>query len=223
MGQYPSGRFFEYDGEKVTELEDWPPVPEGASPSARELQTANIYRGELFAGVWPWAELWKLDPDTEEWGQLGRLFTHPEVHNRTVHPNEDAATAAGLVLNQLGHRLTCMVPYGDGLLLGTSWKGGETVLDPEKIKTLTPEQLAEFGALHLLEMPGNLEAVLEWKEKPTTLRFLCEDGTMTIFQDGEEIAKSDFAPDAPSEEEAEIKWGEGVFGPFTGDNLKPTP
>ncbi len=218
MGQYPSGRYLEYDGDKVTELEGWPPVPAGASPSARELQTAAIYRGELFAGVWPWAELWRLDPDSNEWDQLGRLFTHPEVHSRTVHPNEEAAADAGLVGNQLGHRLTSMIPYEDDLLMGTSWKGGETVLDPEKIKMLTPPQLAEFGALHKLEMPGNLEAVLVWKDSPTQLRFLLENGTIKIFQDGDVIASGTFeSPDRIDGAKVKMNWGDGVFGPLQGN------
>ena len=27
MGQYPTGRLFEYDGDKITDLKGWPPVP----------------------------------------------------------------------------------------------------------------------------------------------------------------------------------------------------
>ncbi|MCA9436672.1 MAG: hypothetical protein KC978_12885 [Candidatus Omnitrophica bacterium] len=224
MGQYPTGYFIEYDGEDITVLEGWPPVPEGASPSARELQTAAIYRGELFAGVWPWAELWRMDPDSNEWDQVGRLFTHPEVHDRTVHPNEEAAKEAGLVMNQLGQRLTSMVPFGDGLVMGTSWKGGETVLDPEEIKGLTKEQLAEFGALHFLEMPGNLEAVLPWSEEPVTLRFVVDDRKMAVFHEGEEIASAPLSSEISNTgSELDIHWGDGVFGALDGKILEHHP
>ncbi|MCA9448609.1 MAG: hypothetical protein KC931_15910, partial [Candidatus Omnitrophica bacterium] len=141
-----------------------------------------------------------------------------------VHPNEEAAKEAGLVMNQLGQRLTSMVPFGDGLVMGTSWKGGETVLDPKEIKGLTKEQLAEFGAPHFLEMPGNLEAVLPWSEEPVTLRFVVDDRKMAVFHEGEEIASAPFsAAIAEKLSEVKIQWGEGLFGLLKGNILDHKP
>lgn len=220
MGQYPTGFFIAFDGNEVQVLEGWPPVPSPASPSARELQTSMIYRGELFAGVWPWAELWRLDPDTNDWKAMGRLFKNPEVHKRTVHPYEEEATAAGLVLNQLGQRLTSMVLAEEGMVMGTSWKGGETLLEGEKFESLTQEQREEFGAPHRLEMPGALSAILEWKDKPTRFRFLIEEGKMSLHQDGKEIGSTEIgAPWNENTDELDIQFENGIFGPFDGESI----
>ena len=61
LGQYPTGNLFEYDGREVRHLQDQPPVMPGVSDRAREAQTTAIYGGDLYVGVWPWAELWRLD------------------------------------------------------------------------------------------------------------------------------------------------------------------
>lgn len=53
MGQYPTGELFEIAGDEVRQIPGWPPRMPGASANAREAQTLAIYRGELFAGVWP--------------------------------------------------------------------------------------------------------------------------------------------------------------------------
>ena len=105
--------------------------------------------------------------------------------------------------------------------MGTSWKGGETPLDPAQIKQLSPEQLDEFGALHSLKMPGNLEGFVEWKDEVITLRFLVEDGEMKILQDGNVIASAKTRAGISGEfPQARIEWGQGVFGPIQGRILK---
>ena len=73
MGQYPTGRVFEYDREKITDLEGWPPKLQGVSGSAREAQTTVIYGDDVFVGVWPWGELWRYSPDSKSWAFTGRM------------------------------------------------------------------------------------------------------------------------------------------------------
>ena len=215
MAQYPTGVLFEYDGRTVTTLTNWPPVMSGASTAAREAQTTQIYRGELLVGVWPWAELWRHDPDTGRWVFMQRMLTHPPVHDNPVHAYEKEATAAGFVLNCLGQRLTSMVPLRDALIVGTSSKGANTIA-PEKLAFMTPAQRDEYGMVHRLHMPGNLAAVMTWKDKPTTLRFVAKHGRMAIHQDGRELAA------APIDEAmltgmptTTIEWGKGVYGPLS--------
>ena len=218
MAQYPSGVLFSYDGAEVKTLTGWPPVPPGASASVREAQTTAIYRGELLVGVWPWAELWRRDPDTQDWVFMRRMFTHPKLHAIPVHPYEPEAEAAGLVRNDLGQRLTAMVPTGDALLLGTSSKGGATVLEGSRLKLLTSSQRQEYGAMYRLKMPGNLAATITWRDGPTTLRFRAQNGRMSIQQDGRELASTSLAPGlVPDLSAARIQWGKGVFGPCPGE------
>ncbi|KTD21387.1 hypothetical protein [Legionella londiniensis] len=217
MGQYPSGFLLEYDGKNIITHQNWPPVPENASPSARELQTTAIYRGELFAGVWPWAELWRLDPDTNKWIAMGRLFKSPSVTMNPIHPYEQEASASGATRNQLGQRITSMIPFGDSLLMGTSWKTGENTIDKYKFSLISKSKRDEYGALHRLKMPGSIVGGFVWKDEPVKLKFVAQGNEMAIWQDGKKIASTSIDPkilkDIP---EYEIYLGKGVFGKFTG-------
>ena len=221
MAQYPTGRLLVWDGTSVTDSGDWPPVPAGASASAREAQTTMLYRGELMVGVWPWAELWRYAPEAESWELLQRMFTHPPLHRNPVHPYEKEATAAGLVLNELGQRLTSMVPYNAGLILTTSSKGG-AYYKPETLGFLSPEQRAEYGADYRLTMPGNLAGVIAWRDKQTRLRFTADKkGRMVIYQDGIPIAETQTEPSLIKElPRAHLRYGKGVYGPFTGKLIR---
>ena len=192
MGQYPTGFFYSYDGHTIQQLKNSPPVPSGASPHVRELQSTSIYRGELFAGVWPWAELWHLDPDNDSWTKLGRLFSSPKVTDNPVHPYEEEASAAGAIFNALGQRITSLIPNKDRLIMGTSWKIGENRIDSNQFSLLNDQQINEYGALHQLMMPGNLNVLFHWQDRPIIFRFSIADGMMRVWQDYSEIGSIKF-------------------------------
>jgi hypothetical protein len=216
MPQYPSGNLVEYDGAKLTTLTDWPPVLPEFSPNAREAQTAIIYRGELLVGVWPWSELWRLDGDTGRWVFLQRMFSHPPPHKSPVHPYEREMGAAGQVSNLMGQRLTGLVPQGPDLFVSTGSKGGQT-MRPEELPFLTQQQRLDYGAVYRLHMPGNLAAVIRWKDVPTRLRFVAQNGRMSIEQDGKVIGSAEVDAGLLADTQgATVKWGEGVFGPLRG-------
>ena len=103
MGQYPTGRVFEYDGKKITDLEGWPPKLQGVSGSAREAQTTVIYGGDVFVGVWPWGELWRYSPDSKSWAFTRRMFDHPQLSDRVTHPY-DADHRGNAASNLWGQR-----------------------------------------------------------------------------------------------------------------------
>ena len=214
LAQYPSGHVFDYRGEDAVEIEGWPPRLPGVSPSARECQSLGIYRGELFAGVWPWAELWRYD--SQQWHSLGRMFTHPEITDETVHPYEAEAERYDLVLNHWGQRATSMVPLGDALYVGTSSKG--TPEWEDRFDFLTEEQRREYGSVLRVRMPGNLAAQIDWKDGPTRLEFIATPDGLEIVQDGTRIARSMIQDDLSFEtSDLTVDWGEGIFGPLRGD------
>ncbi|MCA9118344.1 MAG: hypothetical protein KDA79_24940, partial [Planctomycetaceae bacterium] len=115
LAQYPTGNLFEYQGKEPVQLQGWPPVLPGVSTAARESQTMALYRGELLVGVWPWAEMWRYERQTNSWRSLGRAFTHPELTDKQVHPYEQHTERYRLVLNHWGQRVTSLVPQGDSL------------------------------------------------------------------------------------------------------------
>lgn len=217
MGQYPAGSMFAYDGEQIDELRDWPPVPSGVSNKLREVQSVAVYRGELFVGVWPWGELWRYDRDSGQWTMLQRMFDHPKTQADTVHPYEEACRAAGLVHNELGQRVPALLSVDDALLVTTASKSSWS----DKLDVIRDafgkEIVEQYGRVYRIRMPGSLSAVIEWKDQPTTLRFVIEGGRMTIYQDGQELSTT--AIDVSLFEQlkpAEFRWGQGLFGAVGG-------
>lgn len=218
LAQYPTGHVFEYRGEAVTELADWPPRPADVSSSARECQTLALYGGDLYAGVWPWAELARLDgssPDAANWHALGRVFTHPPASAVTVHPYEADALAHSLVLNHWGQRLCSMVPLGDSLYVSTSSKG--TAEWKPEYGFLSEEQRREYGAVLRLRVPGNLSAPIRWPDGPTRLQFIVAAGTLKISQDDELLVETEFDT-GPGlvRGKLHVAWGDGQHGPLRG-------
>ena len=219
LGQYPSGELFAFDGDALERIEGWPPGIEGASPSARECQTAMVWGGELHVGVWPWGELWRLDAETDQWRSLGRLFTHPEVHADPIHPYEAQCGELGLVSNQWGQRVTSMVPLADSLMISTSAKWP---FEPEPApEFMAPEQLAEYGAVWRMKTPGCVAAPICVTPEPTVLEFEITTDEMMIRQNGLVLGRAalpeEFARAAAGARSGlEPEWGTGAYGPFGG-------
>jgi len=215
LAQYPSGELFEYRGDELKHLEGWPPRLPGVSASAREAQTLAIYRGDLFVGVWPWAEVWRYDRDQQRWHSLGRAFTHPAITDKRTHPYEIEADRFGLVTNHWGQRVTGMVPHGDSLMLSTSSKGTSPWSD--EYDFLNDQQRREYGAVMRLTMPGNLAAQMRWRDGPTKFEFAIEKDRLAVRQDGVEFAETDLPFDVSARlRKASIDWGNGVFGRLNG-------
>lgn len=215
LAQYPTGHVFSYRGDTPTEMEGWPPRLPGVSSSARECQTLSIYRGDLLAGVWPWAELWRRERDSQEWFSLGRMFTHPQTTDEFTHPYETAATDLGLVANYWGQRVTSLVPQKDSLLISTSAKG--TVEWKDDYTFLTDDQRREYGAVLKLTMPGNLATQIRWQDRPIRLTFRVDPNRLVIEQEGKILAQTDLPQDWDrSLGDLRVRWGDGPFGPLRG-------
>jgi hypothetical protein len=219
MAHYPSGELYEYDGQ-LRHLPGWPPRLPGVSPNAREAQTTAIYGGELYVGVWPWAELWRYDRDADHWHSLGRLFSRPDVHADPVHPFEAESTAAGRVVNDWGQRVHSMVPMGADLMVSTSAKGAWKRSEAPPVIGEDPGDLwQEYGAVLRLNRPGNLSAPIRWKNRPIRLQCTVGGNQIRIAQDGELLAGAEIGP-IVNPGALDFSWGEGVFGPFSGKILR---
>lgn len=227
LGHYPSGCLYEFDGENLKLLENWPPKLAGVSPNDREAQTITIYRGDLYVGVWPWAELWRYNRDLKQWFSMGRMFSRPPVAFPPDHPFENEMRAynqahqlenkiAGSRMDNLwGQRLTGLVPADEALFVSTCSKGGAKP-KPE-FTFLDAEILKEYGQVSRLTMPGNLCAAIRWTGKPVELKFIIASDKMSIVQDGRELASAKLDSSVSANvQTANVRWGLGVFGPFQG-------
>jgi hypothetical protein len=225
LGQYPTGRLFDFHGQSLTELPDWPPLLSGVSSSAREAQTTVVYGGEMFVGVWPWGELWRYHPGADRWTFQQRMFKHPEPSDKIVHPY-DVENKNYDVKNLWGQRVTSLVTSGADLFVSTSAKS-PVAWEPEQFPFLAPDKWKSYGAVHRLTMPGHLGANVAWTDGPTTLEFTLRDAEMTISQDGRKIAATKVTSQLADQlrklsDLKSVSWGDGLYGKFGGKTIEGT-
>lgn len=215
LGQYPTGNLFDCDGVALRQIENWPPKLPEVSPHAREAQTLAIAGGELYCGVWPWAEIWRLDRFSNRWEYVGRPFTHPEPTDAKMHPYEVETAAVDPVFNFWGQRITSLLPVGGSLYVGTSAKSCKPF--DAKFAFLSNEKHREYGIVHRMQIPGQLTAAFEWTGKSTTLEFAIHTDRMTIAQDGRFIGQAAFEGEKLGPVVVpKVTLKSGVFGELTG-------
>ena len=163
MGQYPTGRVFQFDGQKITDQQGWPPVPRGVSGSAREAQTTAIYGGDLMVGVWPWGEVWRYNADTRAWTFMRRMFDHPRLSAKITHPY-DVENQNDQPQNRWGQRVTSLVPSGPALFITTCAKSPYE-WRPEKYPFLLPTKWKSYGKVFRATIPGHLSAPTKWDSR----------------------------------------------------------
>ncbi|MBC8356176.1 MAG: hypothetical protein H8E66_29720 [Planctomycetes bacterium] len=225
MGQYPTGHVFEYDGEKITDLAGWPPKIAGVSGSAREAQTTVIYGGDVFVGVWPWGELWRYNTDSGSWEFARRMFDHPEISDKIVHPY-DIENKGGSVGNQWGQRVTGLVASGPDLFISTSAKW-PCEWDAKSFPFLAPDKWKSYGSVYRMSMPGHLGATTNWTEGPTTIEFTIRGTEVSIAQDGQQLVSATLTGPLAERLNAlsDLKpaiWGDGIYGRFNGAAIDGT-
>lgn len=222
MGQYPTGRLFNFDGRTIADQAGWPPVPPGVSGSAREAQTTAIYGGDLLVGVWPWGELWRFNPDSQQWRLMQRMFDHPAPSDSITHPHE-VENVNHPVKNQWGQRVTSLVTSGDSLFVSTSAKD-PCVWNPEQNPFLAPDKWKSYGSVYRVTMPGHLGAAAAWTDGPTKVELTIHGNQMRIAQDGKPLATTSVA--GPLGDKLRglsklkaVRWGDGLYGNFSGTQL----
>ena len=201
------------------ELDAAPPVPEGVSGRAREAQTTVLYGGQLFVGVWPWGELWRYLPDARQWQFQRRMFDHPALSTKIVHPYE-VENGKHDPRNLWGQRVTSLIPNGRSLFVATSAKS-PFQWDAKLFPFLAPERWKSYGMVYQLTMPGHLGAPTRWTGGRTKMVFTIKGNQMVVSQDGEQLASAQLSERLATQIDAvrqleEVSWGNGIYGRFGG-------
>ena len=151
LGEYPSGKIFEFVGDVLQVSDISPPeellvVESGFDGQLKEAQSMAIYGGDLFVGYWPDGVILRYDYKQESWSQFTRLFDFPSdgknIHEYTSPPS-----------NFYGQRIQALVPFEDGLYVVTS-NLGEWYEDVIPSPFLTEEQIKQYGAVYKIYRPG---------------------------------------------------------------------
>ena len=117
IGEYPTGRLFEFDGRTVRPSPLTPPDFSDGIPNASESQTLAVHCGNLFVGYWPHAALYRYDGS--HWKEPITFFP-----SRTeTFPHTKEAEAAGQIFNFLGQRVSSLISHEGSLYAITSNKG----------------------------------------------------------------------------------------------------
>ena len=220
LGHYPTGELYEYANSELKLLSGWPPVLPGVSSSAREAQTLAIYGGDLFAGIWPWAEVWRYDSQRNKWAFTQRMFEHPLPTDSVTHPYELETKQVDPVANLWGQRVTGLQPHGTGLVITTSSKSSGP-WDP-KFSFLTERQLADYGAIYLAVIPGNLAVPIDWQPEPIKISVQLAGTILRVSQDGRTLGQVEIPEHLLSEfQPSHIQWGQGVYGKWSGTLSDP--
>jgi len=224
LGQYPDGSVHEFDGESLLRRERRPPPMPGVVAYAREAQSMAIYRGDLYVGVWPWAEVWRLDRHRDEWSLVRRLFDRPDPSDAVGHPFEGEIVAANAahgtkrVINEWGQRVSGLTAVGAALFMATSNKGGLPRLADDTF--LDDDTLAQYGTIHRLVLPGHLSVPSRWAADPIRYEFVFSADRLRVVENGRELGSAPVDPAASRAlGEATVAWGRGVFGPLAGTLL----
>lgn len=222
IGAHPEGTIFVYDGERLKRLDPHIPVPQQAVARDREAQTIAIYRGDLYVGVWPWGEIWRLQHPAAEWEYIGRAFQTPEITRSPDQPGDNAVRALGLDIDSdsWGQRIHSLVPFQDALYVATMNKFEQQY--DESWGFLTPDDLAQYGAVLTLRADANVACDFTWKPE-TTLRFEFVPAQIGVFQDGEQLCTLPLAEGQLSRLDASrIVNGFGAYGEYGGAAIDVT-
>lgn len=218
IGHYPTGSLMEYKDGQVSPFNPVLPVPSGVSSAAREAQTLTIYGGDLYAGVWPWGELWRLDSDTKEWEFIRRVFDIPQIGVETA-PYQEQMKGKPDAINYWGQRIMNLVGTTEGLYISTMNKQGKPYV-PDVHDFLTPEIVQQYGSIH--RMSGVTQVSRQFVWKPVTeFRFVYDEKGIHMYQDGNLLQQKAFpAPYGLEGRTAHsLRVGNGVYGPFRGKIL----
>ncbi|PYF05566.1 hypothetical protein BJ122_101309 [Rhodopseudomonas faecalis] len=152
IGEWPTGRLYEFDGDVLKPSTFTPPAIQEVSLQrlGYEAQSMAEYCGDLFVGYWPKGEIWRFDHKEGVWGLFFRAFS-PEV-NETFIPYAGRPDD-GLGAAFFGQRVTALVPFEESLYVATSnlreWK--DDIVPPSSIPA---DRLDEYGRVYRISRYG---------------------------------------------------------------------
>ena len=151
LGEYPFGDLMVYEAQKLSVVTPRIPIDDYRLSSRPELQSLSVYDSHLYAGLWPWGQLWKTDG--RKWILANRFFSTPDINDIEYGPYEFLLKEKAISpINLLGQRITSIIPFGNDLIISTGAKNHGA---NHKDLPISEDELSEFGQIYSLNLPGN--------------------------------------------------------------------
>lgn len=152
IGEWPTGRIYEFDGAILKPSNMTPPTIAAHSDLrlGYEAQSMAEYCGDLFVGYWPKGEVWRFDRQTRHWQFFKRFFS--DVEGEAFIPYSDRP-ADHLNSSFFGQRVTALIPYKNSLYVATSnlsaWTSKVSI--PKGMDT---GKIREYGSIYKVTRHG---------------------------------------------------------------------
>ncbi|MFZ4125880.1 MAG: hypothetical protein ACOYJ2_07420 [Rickettsiales bacterium] len=186
----------------------------------RESQTVLSAYGNIFVGMFPWAEFFAINPETDT-STIQRLITHPEKARGEAPYMKDAPMTAGNVPDPThwGQRITRVTVLNGKLCASTGNKRGKRYSAAE-FPNLTEEETLDYGKVFCATLPNHTMAAHQIAAKGT-LRFVVGKNHLMIFENDRLIAYNtvNLTPQQRQSldtDDGELTKGTGNYGAFKG-------
>ena len=204
------------------------PVQEPTLDVEREVQSLAIYGGEIYAGVWPWGEVWRYDVETQKWilafRPFSTLLTHEQTPFKKITDQRRKDGAPYTASDNWGQRITALIPLGSKLYIATSNKMGSLANGKPSFDFITPEIEAQYGRVWSYDKKNQVTCSVKLYNK-SYFDFQISDGQIVIYQNGEKLCSAKI--DKKIEEKlverlknGRLIIGNGIYGKFQGDFIQ---
>ncbi len=206
IGQYPAGNLFVLDNKNKAIWPFFPRVPHQKQclETEREVQSLGMYAGDIYAGVWPWGEVWTFDQNSG-WSLAIRPFT-------SSLSKEFAPYCSMLKTDEFGQRISSFVPIGEDLFLSTSSKTG--VFGKKLYKMIPQNAIRQYGCVWRIRKSFNLATQTNMRDF-SRFDFVIKNGRVEIWQDNKLLADAKvpyMSLNAFMRSFYQIDIGKGIYG-----------
>lgn len=222
LGHFPDSEVYSYDGNRLS-LEQYNLRPLNAN--GRELQTLTIYRGDIYAGVWPWGQLFKNNNlNIDDWKLVKRVFSEPPIYDPSMAPYQNIIQQnfkdKNIETNAWGQKIIDLTPFNNSLFISTG-NNSNNITDKNILDFVKNKE--EYGAIWELKANSQVSCPFEYKEK-TTLKFTHTEKLISIYQDDNLICELPLVNDYENIfDTSQIINEYGVYGKFNGQIESNTP
>jgi hypothetical protein len=216
IGHFPTGFLLEYSPEGLKTLRNYPPLAEGQWHDGdvyyREAQALSIYGGELYVGMYPWGQVWRLNRDANQWDYI-RLFDSPPFTSVKYPYFREC------YIWDWAQRIDYLTPFNGSLIAGMG-SMGQNPQEAEGYPCLDWLHRLEYGKVKQLTLPNSTMAQIKWTDGPTEFEFILSEDGQFIIQDGVLIAHNSGKFELDQDITIlQVTYGTGAYGNLNGKIL----